>query len=281
MLKRALKKVLGEEVGKDLHRLRRSLAYYKESLLGGGGLREYVLIKLLEQHYSSKFRRQWKLSDEEPHFYSHRIGFFDFAFGNHSMGPYAYYRAFFSSEVLREGDRLLDIGCGDGFFTKRFLSEKCHHIDAIDIEPTAIGEALSLNNAPNITYYVLDAVTQPFPSESYEVIVWDGAMGHFSADTTDHILKKICNHLTPEGIFVGSESLGTEGSDHLQFFYSLGDLYSLFKRYFKHVEMRSMKYKLGRNVGLVREEAYWRCSNGSERLESSHWKIFSKEPNAT
>jgi cyclopropane fatty-acyl-phospholipid synthase-like methyltransferase len=33
---------------------------------------------------------------------------------------------------VREGSRLLDIGCGDGFFTKRFFATRCAHIDTVD-----------------------------------------------------------------------------------------------------------------------------------------------------
>jgi len=246
----------------------------KELALGGGDLRESLLIKLLGQHYASTYRRQWELSDEEPHFFSQRMGLFEFAFGENGHGPYPFSRGFFSSEVLQIGDRLLDIGCGDGFFTRRFFSERCAHIDAVDIEPSAIEAAMANNSGRNITYHLLDAVNQPFPQDRYDVVVWDGALGHFSAETTSHMLEKIRRHLTSGGIFVGSESLGIEGSDHLQFFHSLEDLNSLFKPYFRHVMLRSINYRIGRGEGFIRQEAYWRCSNEPQRLQDCNWQVY-------
>ena len=257
--------------------LRRRLAYIKESVVGGGKLRESILIRLLRRHYTSKFRRQWELGSEEPHFFSQRIGLSAFAFGESAPGPYGFSRGFFSAEVLRDGDRLLDIGCGDGFFTKRFFSARCASIDAIDIEPSAIAEAESVNSSPKINYQLIDAVNQPFPGDQYDVIVWDGALGHFSADTTHHMLGKIQKHLKANGVFVGSESLGVEGSDHLQYFDSLDDLRKLLEPYFKHIELRAVAYKIGEGEGFLRHEGYWRCSNEPERLQDCQWQVYARK----
>jgi len=273
ILKSAVKEFLTPNARRKLRKLQRRLAYVKECIRGGGRLRESILLKLLEQHNNSRFCRQWVLSEEPPHFFDQRIGFFRFGFGDGKYGPYPFYRGFFSSQILHDGDHLLDIGCGDGFFTKRFFAEKCTHIDALDIERTAIKAATHYNRAPNITYHRLDAVNEPFPSDTYDVIVWDGALGHFSPETTDHMLQKIYQSLAPYGVFVGSESLGVEGSDHLQFFHSLEDLYVIFKAYFRYIELRQEAYK---GYGeFVRKEAYWRCSNDPRRLREAQWQVFS------
>lgn len=240
-----IKERLSPDTKQKLIRMRQRLAVGKERVVAGGRRREQLLLKLLKQHYDSMFKRQWQLGGEEPHFFSHHQGLFGFTYGEKATGPYAYYRGFFNSEVIGKNDRLFDIGCGDGFFTKRFFSEPCSHIDAIDIEPSAIEEAQTRNASANITYRLLDAVNEAFPAEQYDVIVWDAALGHFAPDTTHRMLGKIAAGLAPEGIFVGSESLGVEGADHLQFFHSLSELQALFKPYFKHVELRAVEYKVG------------------------------------
>ena len=102
-----------------IRRLRKRLLFGLEYLLGGGRLREKLLLSLLGHHYRSVFRRDWKYADEPPHFYKHRVGLFQLAFGGKPNGPEAWYRGTFSSEILRDGDCLLDIGCGDGFFSAR------------------------------------------------------------------------------------------------------------------------------------------------------------------
>jgi SAM-dependent methyltransferase len=230
-----------------------------EWLFLGGRTVEALLLFALSAHYKSRFRRDWLWRKEAPHFFNNRIGAFSALFGGQASGPYGLYRGFLSFELVQPGDALLDIGCGDGFFTKHFLSTGCKRVDAVDIEPSAIAAARRDNPAPNIHYHLLDAVGEPFPTERYDVIVWDGAIGHFPADTTDRMLQKIAAALASNGVFAGSESLGMEeGHDHLQFFDSIGDIDRLFKRIFAHRNYRVAHYRVG---GFVRREVYWRCSN--------------------
>jgi len=236
-----------------------------EGIIYFGGLSEYIAVKWLLRIYRSKFRLDWELSKFPPHFYNHRMGMAQFTFGETTFGPFPYFRGFFASQVIQEGDTLLDIGCGEGFFTKRFFSANCSHVDGVDIEPSAIQCAERENAAGNIKYHLLDAVNQDFPEREYNVMVWDGAIDHFQPDTLEIMLQKIEKSLSANGIFVGSESLGDEGSDHLTRFYSLDDFGKLFSKYFKFVEVGSREYKL--NANFTRHEAYWRCANQQDRLE--------------
>lgn len=245
-----------------------------ERIVFGGPFLEAVLLKLLSMHYRSLFRRNWAWSSEQPHFFNHRIGFFDFIYGNSESSVFPYYRGFFVSEVIKDQDLLLDIGCGDGFFTKRFYSRRCTHIDAIDIEPTAIAAATSQNASPKIRYQLRDAVIAPFPSDNYNVVVWDGALGHFAADTTHVMLNKIVGVLAEDGIFTGSESLGFEGHDHLQFFETIEDLDVLFCRHFAYRYYRVVNYDTPFSPGMLRQEAYWRCSATPLRVNLAEWKMF-------
>ena len=258
------------------NRLIRSAACLTESTVYGGNIREAALVWLLKQHYKSAFRRQWvwRCSGDLPHFTDHRIKAFFLAFGDLDLGPFSFYRGFYNSELIREGDRLLDIGCGDGFFTRRFFSPKCSQIDAVDIEDEAIEVARRHNAASNICYRKLDAVNESFPSSNYDIVVWDGALGHFCEDDTAKVLEKISISLNKDGVFGGSESLGLEGHDHLQYFHSLGDLEPVLRRHFKYVQLRSASYRIGVRGETMRQEAYWRCTNNEERLGQVGWKRF-------
>lgn len=253
-------------------RLRRHLgrpARLIESAIGGGRLRERLLLNALRQHYASRFRREWLWTDRPPHFFDHRIGAFDLAFGSAKSGAYPWFRAFFAAEVIREGDVLLDIGSGDGFFTARFLAPRCRTVDGIDVDPAAIERARRTNDAPNVRYHLSDAVTEPFPHEQYDVIVWDGAIGHFSPQASKELLAKIGRALAPDGIFCGSESLGAEGVDHLQYFSELADLHELLSPLFPHLWLREVGYRTG---GHFRREAYWRASTSPDRKEDASWR---------
>jgi len=233
---------------------------------------ENFAVAFLRSVYTAKFKKEWVYSQEAPHFYNHRMGMATFVFGDQNIAPFSYYRGFLASQVIKHNDRLLDIGCGDGFFTKRFFAQRCSFVDAIDIEPSAIQTAQKFNRSANISYYILDAVKQPFPRTEYDVIIWDGAIGHFAANTIDIVLEKIRAGLSNNGVFVGSESLGDEGQDHLARFYELADLGKIFTRFFQTVLLYSIEYPIGNN--FLRREAYWRCSNGYDRIESADWQEY-------
>jgi SAM-dependent methyltransferase len=240
-----------------------------EQLIWGGELRERVLLRLLGGYYESLFRRMWLMGNPPPHFENQSIEVFRFGFSARMVVPEYFFRGFFSAEVLRRQDRVLDIGCGDGFFTRRFLATRAGVVDAIDIDASAIARATRANAARNVTYLRLDAVNEPFPSPRYDAIVWDGALAHFSVPDSVALLSKIHAALPADGVFVGSESLGRDGEDHLQIFEHLGDITALFEPFWKHVQVRELTYTL--SGGFVRREAYWRCSNDLDRLTSSSW----------
>jgi SAM-dependent methyltransferase len=234
-------------------------------------------VALLDRHYRSLFRRQWDLVavEGQPHFFDHRHDAFPLLAGRGGAAVMA--RGFLASEILRVPDILLDIGCGDGFFDRQFFAERCAHIDAIDIEMPAIRHARRYNAAPNIAYHVLDAVNQPFPRERYDVVIWDSALGHFAPETTDGVLAKITDALDPGGAFVGSESLGDEGWDHLQHFASLDDIAAVLGAHFPYVQVRSMTYSLAHGRG-VRREAFWRCAFSPQRLDATAWSTHQSAP---
>ena len=249
----------------------RALSSFGEKLLWGGRIREEALVWLLRQHYQSLFRRLWGLARTPPHFNYHRLMWFLFGFSLRQIHPYQFARAFYAAELLRPQDIVLDIGCGDGFLTNHFLSTQCAEVDALDIDQKAIQEAKRNNSRANIAYYLRSAVTDAFPRNKYDVIVWNGAIGHFATNDTSVLLQKIANALRPDGIFAGSESLGHEGPDHLQFFNSTNELKNLFQSHFANVWTKALRYPIN-EATFVREEAYWKCSNAGGRLAASGWQ---------
>jgi 2-polyprenyl-3-methyl-5-hydroxy-6-metoxy-1,4-benzoquinol methylase len=235
----------------------------------GGEHRRAALMKALVAHDRSLLRRQWQLADEMPHFYDHRLGSLLFAAGDEP--GFGMFRGFLAAQVMRPNDVVLDIGAGDGFFASRLFAPRVAHVDSIDVEPSAISHATRHNQAPNVSYHLLDAVAAPFPRLRYDVIVWDGALGHFPPDVTRRMLAKIREALDKGGVFVGSESLGEEGHDHLQFFDDLEALRGLLADEFATVQLSQMDYVIP--GGLLRHEGYWRCAVAeSERLVAGAWR---------
>lgn len=240
-----------------------------ERFVFGSELRRTICSAILKGYFQSERRRHWVWqADGEPHFSKHDALFFDLFLGETDQAVYNLTRAFLVAEVIKDGDVVLDIGCGDGGFTRRFYAPRAAAVDAIDVEASAIATARKRNSHPNIRYVQTNAVTDPFPRAIYDVIVFDGAIGHFSADDAKALLAKVAKALAPKGVFCGSESLGPEGHDHLQFFDSIEDLRNLLKMEFPETAVKQLAYKVGR---LARREAYWRCGKSAGQLASLDW----------
>ncbi len=202
--------------------------------------------RLGDLYFKVLFRRQWTWG-EQPHFYDHRHNIWGLLRGKSE--PWGLWRGFRAGRLIQPGDVVLDIGCGDGFFTQRFFATRAAHVDGIDIEPSATAHARRHYSAPNVTYHLTNAVTQRFPRERYDMIVWDGAIGHFDPSTTETMVTKIARATDR---FCGSESLGREGADHLQFFETAEDVAALFQPHFTEVTTEVSTYG-------YRTEVYWHC----------------------
>lgn len=244
-----------------------------ERIVFGGALRERILVGLLLALADSKFRRAWRWAGHRhhPHFSDHAVTWLKAGFGTQPGGVIAFIRGYYTLELIRPGDVLLDIGCGDGFFARRFYAPLCAHVDAIDIDETAIQVAVRSNKGSNVSYHKIDVCNEAFPLAKYDVVVCDGAIGHISADCGSTLLSRVAGVLGNNGVFCGSESLGTEGHDHLQFFDSAEDLRRTLRPYFKYVQVKEVEYRIGSNRTYLRREGFWRCSNSVDRLESSAW----------
>jgi ubiquinone/menaquinone biosynthesis C-methylase UbiE len=240
-------------------------------LAGRGARREKVLVGLLDAHFRLKHRLDWEFSREAPHFYDFRSGVFTLGFGDAPPSSHTLDRAAMARDSFADGDRVLDIGCGDGFFTRRFYSDRAGQIDAIDVEESAIAHAERYHAHPKINYVKRDAVAQPFPGENYDAVIWNSAIGHFSEADTAIVLGKIRACLSSSGIFAGSESLGVEGHDHHQFFSDESAVQRLFKPYFRHVVTRTVSYTIGRQRNFARREVFWRCSDSRASLMRDAW----------
>lgn len=245
-----------------------------ERVVFGGFLRERVTKAVLSALYASRHRRRWRWQAYGlPHFTDQSIVLFGAYAGKLDQDIYCLTRGFLSGEAVSDGSLVLDIGCGDGGFTKRFLAPKALHVDALDIEPSAISYAKRYNSAANVEYRLLDAIRASFPRPTYDLIVFDGALGHISNDDADILFTKISGSLSPNGIFAGSETLGhLEGHDHLQFFETLEDLRAMLRKYFAVVSLKKVSYKIN-NGSFLRTEAYWRCCHEPKSLTSCGWSV--------
>lgn len=225
--------------------------------------------EILSQYHEAIFQRDWvRQENGSPHFFPRKNTLHRLYSGELGSDTYSLLRGLYGLELIRPGETVLDIGCGDGGLTKRFLAIAANHVDAVDIEPTAITAAVAENSASNIEYHLLDAVNGKWPRERYDAICLDGALGHFSTGDTEILLKKVSESIGGNGIFFGSESLlEADGHDHLQTFHTTDDLCRLMKEHFRFAKVTEKEYSI--RGGLLRREAFFRASNSSERVEAN------------
>ncbi len=111
-------------------------------------------------------------------------------------------RGMFNRMILRPDADLLEIACGDGFFTRNFYGSGARTVLAIDVDPRAIAVARRNNPASNIRYEVHD-VRRGLPPGSFTHVIWDGGMAFLTEEELDTALGLIRDRIGMSGIFSG------------------------------------------------------------------------------
>jgi len=167
-------------------------------------------------------------------------------------------RGVFGSLALKGGS-LLELSCGDGFNAKNFYSLRSKQVVACDFDPKAIGTANRKNNAPNVKFVLAD-IRSDMPQGSFDNIVWDAAIEHFTEEEIDKILNDIKSRLTEHGVLSGytivEKQDGTKSlSEHEYEFKSKEDLMRFFTPHFRNVKVFETLYPSRHNL-------YFWASNG-------------------
>ena len=208
----------------------------------------------------AKLIREFWLSNTTPHFSDLRASHF---LSHKNKFPPWLNRGFYSREVVRPEDTVLDIGCGNGFFVYFFLSDIASQIDAIDINEKAIRIAKKHNYDKNIHYYRLDAIKEPFPGNKYDVIIMDSSIMYFKENDMDVLMNKILRCMDDNSLFVGSatmQSLENTDKEHLQTFHTIKDMETFLLKYFTVVSVWS-------HDEIVYKQVYFRCAKNNHALE--------------
>jgi len=150
-------------------------------------------------------------------------------------------RGVFSRMVIKPNARMLEICCGDGFNTRHFYSSRASSITAVDFDKDAIPHARRYNSAPNITYVQQD-IRDGLPAGSFDNIVWDAAIEHFTETEIADVMANIKKRLTPTGILSGftivERSDGKKMLPHHEYeFKSKDDLARFFRPHFHNVKV--------------------------------------------
>ena len=215
----------------------------------------------LARYHQHLLRRDWAARDETPHWYNHRIDLFTWS--RHRNGHWVE-RGVYSTQVMWPGCVVLDIGCGDGFYPYHFYTHVAASIDAVDSDAEAIAHNRAVHAHPKINSVRLNVVTEAFPRDRYDVVTWDGGLGHLSRSQIEIVAHKIADALQDTGVLCGYEELQFEGERSWDHHIAIGtreELKALLAPFFRHVLVLE-----SRSPG--RRNAYFRCSQNLERLKA-------------
>ena len=162
---------------------------------------------------------------------------------------------------------VLDLCCGDGYYTRYFHAGRAKSIIALDFDPAAIAFAGKYHSASNVTFRVGDIRTQ-IPEGPFDTIIWNGAIEHFTPDEIAKLIVALRERLKPEGILTGYTIAALTGdqpqlSHHEYEFQSKEDLLRFFTPHFKQAKViESFWPKTAAPGGVARHNLYFYASDG-------------------
>jgi len=196
------------------------------------------------RYYRRLFEAQYRRKAQPPAWFDHRIDLY--YHWPHNL--FWLERGILPRKYMFPGCTVLDLFCGDGFYSRYFYSTIAGHIDAVDVDPTAIKHAQRWHASPKVDHYELDAVMQEFPRIHYDVIVWFEAIEHLNEGDYTVVLQRIKAAMGENSVLIGSTpiieeaQLGQGSWQHSNEFTSVEQLRALLSRDFHDVQIELTIY---------------------------------------
>lgn len=162
-----------------------------------------------------------------------------------------------TSRFVLPGDRVLDLCCGDGTFTRYFYGAVAGLVVGVDRNAAAIRQARRRWNPDHVRFCVADVVRDPWPLPEWDVIVLNAALEYFSESDMRLLLSRVAGALAPgRGVLLGctiirpsskltltGQKVAMESDEQLDRF---------LRQWFRGVEVWRVRQKVG-------EMCYFRC----------------------
>lgn len=74
--------------------------------------------------------------------------------------------------------RILDIGCGNGFFA-HIMSKRNHELVGVDVSLNELKQASLAFQSVNLKWYCLDIMNEPLPEEKFDIITFNASFQYF------------------------------------------------------------------------------------------------------
>jgi SAM-dependent methyltransferase len=150
--------------------------------------------------------------------------------------------------AIKEGAKVLELCCGDGFNTFHFYSIRAGKILAMDLDRHAIASARRNFAADNIEFVAGD-IRRDMPKERFDNIVWDASLEYFTADEIPMLMSSVKERLRPGGILSGQVIIqDVQAEEHSYIFRSPEDLVRFFQPHFENIRLIETWYPSRHNV---------------------------------
>ncbi|HME04567.1 MAG TPA: methyltransferase domain-containing protein [Solirubrobacteraceae bacterium] len=118
--------------------------------------------------------------------------------GAGGLDPDTERRAALDALSLTAGDRVLDVACGPGNFTREFAREASRGIVVgLDASRTMLARAVAETSAPNVAYVRGDAEALPFADDSFDAVCCFAAL--YLIERPMQAIREIARVLAPGG----------------------------------------------------------------------------------
>ena len=111
------------------------------------------------------------------------------------------YSTQFIEDVDVENKKILDIGCGYGWFELYALDKKCKKITGIEITPQDLSTAINSINDPRVEFVVADALSLPFEDGVFDTIVSWEVLEHLPKNSEQKYFSEVKRVLKKDGVF--------------------------------------------------------------------------------
>jgi SAM-dependent methyltransferase len=140
----------------------------------------------------------------------------------------------FCGLAIESGSRILELGCGTGYYTDVFFSPFAAEIVAIDIDPRAIETARRMHQAKNIRYEVMD-FRKTLPDGVFDVVVWTPTIFAYTPEEVHALLGRLREIMQKDARLCGFTCIETDRRGPEILWYDMNSLAERLKRYFRNV----------------------------------------------
>jgi SAM-dependent methyltransferase len=140
----------------------------------------------------------------------------------------------FCGLAIKPGSRILELGCGTGYYTDIFFSPFAAEIVAIDIDPRAIETARRMHQAKNIIYEIMD-FRRTLPNAVFDVVVWSPTIFAYTTEEVDSFMGRLRKIMSNDAKLCGWTYVEVDHPGPEILWHDMNSLAERLKRHFRNV----------------------------------------------